>query len=850
MFKAALRSLFAHKLRLALTAFTIVLGVAFVSGTFIFTDSLRTAFDALFDQKQPDVVVSSRTNFSSTARTGGQITAESDSLPASLQRQITAVPGVAASSPEVVVDGVLVLNRDGKVVGPQGSRSLGRSWVTDPALNNLTLAKGTLPAGTDEVALLEATATQAGTSLGATITIVTPSGTIRPRVTGLLSRTVSGSLGGSIVVFELPAAQRLLLSPGRVSNFLVTAEQGVGQAQLSTRLKASLATAVPGGVDTQTGAQRSDEIAARIKNGFGFFSTFLLTFGLIALFVAAFLIVNTFSMLVAQRTRELALFRAIGATRRQVQSSVILEAAAVGLISASIGLLGGVLVSRLLTFALGQLGVSLPNTALSLQPRTIVFAYAVGLLVTVLSAWGPARRASRIPPVAALRDDVSLPVASLRVRRVVGIVLVVVAILLAWRALRLVDDANRSALLIGASALCALVAAIALSAALARPVVRFLGLPLPRTPVSRLASENGQRNPRRTGATASALAIGLALMSAIGVINASAKASVGAIVDNTIGADFVILGERFQPFAHEVYDSVANTPGTSAVTYVRQVPVQIDGDRSLMTGINPTLFPQVVNLDMVSGSIADLGPGETIVDQKRADQLGLALGQELDATYLTGSGKLRLVGIYKNAGTYQGYLVTLTQLATTGARELDTAIYVRLAAGANAATVRATLEKSISSVGAIRLQDQNDIKTEINAQFDALFGFVYALLALAVIVAFLGIVNTLLLGVYERTREIGLLRAVGASRRQVRRMVVLEAVLIALFGALIGLILGIAYGSLLRKSLEPQGITELAIPWGQVAFFVVLAIIGGAIAALWPAFRASRLNVLAAIASE
>ena len=642
----------------------------------------------------------------------------------------------------------------------------------------------------------------------------------------------------------------MLLSPGRVSDFLVLSEPGLSQSQVAARIKTSLTKSVPGGVDTQTGAQRTDEITKRIQDGFGFFSTFLLTFGLIALFVAAFLIVNTFSMLVAQRTRELALLRAIGATRRQVQSSVILEAALVGLVAATLGLVGGVGVSKLLTFLLEKLGVSLPSTPLVLAPRTIVFGYVIGLLVTVLSAWGPARRAARIPPVAALRDDVSLPVTSLRVRRVIGVVLALAAVLLAWQALHVVDDANRSALLIGISALSALVAAIALAPAMARPLVKVLGLPLPRRPVSKLAIENGRRNPRRTGATASALAIGLALMSAVGVINASAKASVTSIVDNTIGADFVVLGERFQPFPHQVYRELANTPGTSVVTYVRQIPVQIAGDRSLMTGVDPIALPQVLNLQMISGSIADLALGETVVDQKRANELGLKVGQQLNATYLNGKGTLRLAGIYKDSGFYQGYIVTLPQLAAIGSRELDTAIYIRVAPGTNPATVRASLEKSIGASGAVRLQDQSDIKSEINSQFDALFGFVYALLALAVIVAFLGIVNTLLLGVYERTRELGLLRAVGTSRKQIRRMVVLEAVLIALFGAVVGLGLGIAYGALLRKSLESQGVTELAIPWGQVGFFVALAVVGGAVAALWPAFRAARLNILAAISTD
>jgi putative ABC transport system permease protein len=384
-----------------------------------------------------------------------------------------------------------------------------------------------------------------------------------------------------------------------------------------------------------------------------------------------------------------------------------------------------------------------------------------------------------------------------------------------------------------------------------RGVLYVLGAPFSGSTVGRLARENGRRNPRRTAATASALAIGLALMTAIGVIAASTKASVSAVVDDTIGADYVVFGVKFQPFSPEVYDAVKDTPGTAAVTFVRQVPIDVDGDRTALTGVDPELFPQVVDLTMQSGAaIPDLGLGQAIVDDQTALDLGLEVGDTVPATFVNGPGELSLQGIYTAAGPYQGWITGLTTLKSIGARELDSAVYVRVVDGVDPETVRTALDAELEAFPAVDLQDQASLKEQVNSQFDRVFGFIYALLALAVIVAFIGIVNTLALSVHERRREVGLLRAVGTSRPQVRRMVVLEAVLISVFGAALGVVLGLVYGSLLQRVLEPQGVTELAVPVDQIGWFLALAVVGGFVAALWPAVTASRLDVLRAIASE
>jgi putative ABC transport system permease protein len=848
VFRAALRSLLQHKLRLSLTLLAVVVGVAFVAGTYIFTDSLKKSFDALFEAPQPDVTVTVDTPITAGGGgNGGSGGDQAPTLPESLVATVSAVDGVAAAYGSVGADGALVVGSDGTVVGRNGPPSRGATWIPDPAIRSLSLVSGEAPVGPSQVALLESTATAAGLGVGDPVTLDTPGGTVTPTVVGIVTRGISGSDGSTLAVFDLPTAQALLLdAPGRVTSIAVRAEPGVSQEVLAARIDAVL----PDTATSQTGVQRSADIAKRLEDTFSFINTFLLAFALIALFVAVFLIFNTFSMLVAQRTRELALLRAVGASRGQVRRSVLAEAAVLGVLAAVLGLVGGIVVSQGLRLLLKGFGADLPSGPLVLEPRTIVVSLVVGVLVTLVSAYVPARRAAVVPPVAAMRDEVNLPVQSLRVRTVIGAVLLLAAVLLARAGLASVDDGERAATLVGVSALCALIALIALAPILGRVVLRVMGAPFAGSAVGKLARENGRRNPRRTAATASALAIGLALMTAIGVIAASTKASVAAVIDDTIGADYVVFGVKFQPFTHDVYLATQDTPGTSAVTFVRQVPIKVQGEQSVLTGVETDVFAQVVDLSMQEGSIESLGLGETIVDDKTAADLGLSVGQQIEGTFVNGTSPLTLRGIYTAAGPYVGWITTIPTLTSIGSRELDSAVYVRVAEGTDPVTVQAALETEIEAFPSVALQDQASLKDQVNQQFDRVFGFIYALLALAVIVAFIGIVNTLALSVHERRREVGLLRAVGTSRSQIRRMVVLEAVLISVFGAALGVVLGAVYGALLQRVLEPQGITELAIPVGQIGWFLALAVVGGMLAALWPAFTASRLDVLRAIASE
>ncbi len=853
MLRAALRSLLQHKLRLSLTLLAVVVGVAFVAGTYIFTDSLKRSFDALFSAPQPDVTISSASALSTPAQGdgggggGGPSADQATTLSESLVSTVARVEGVAAAYGLVASSGALVIGKDGKVVGQNGPPARGSSWLPDTTISSLTLASGTAPAGPDQVALLEATAVAAGVGLGDRVRLDTPGGRVEMQVVGLITRGISGSDGSTLAVFDLPTAQKLLVgNPDGVTSIAVRAKPDVSQTALAERISKVL----PTGAKTQTGAQRSADIAQRLETAFQFINTFLLTFAFIALFVAIFLIFNTFSMLVAQRTRELALLRAVGASRGQVRRSVLAEAAVLGLLAAVLGVVGGIGVSQGLRLLLKGFGADLPSGPLVIEPRTVIVSLVVGVLVTLVSAYVPARRAAVVPPVAAMRDEISLPVRSLRVRTVIGAVLLLIAVASARAGLGGVDDAQRSAQLVGVSALCALIAVIALAPMIGRGVLMVLGAPFAGSAIGKLARENGRRNPRRTAATASALAIGLALMTAIGVIASSTKASVAAIIDDTIGADYVVFGAKFQPFSPDVYAAIKNTPGASTVTFVRQVPIKVGGEQSVLTGVDPAKFGEVVDLTMQQGSIDALGLGDAIVDDKTAKTLGLRMGQRVPAQFVNGTSSFVLRGIYTAAGPYTGWVTTIPTLSSIGSRELDSAVYIRVAEGASATAVQAALTSELADFASVTVQDQASLKEQINTQFDRVFGFIYALLALAVIVAFIGIVNTLALSVHERRREVGLLRAVGTSRWQIRRMVVLEAVLISVFGAALGVGLGVTYGSLLQKVLEPQGITRLAIPTAQIGWFLVLAVVGGTVAARWPALTASRLDVLKAIASE
>ena len=497
------------------------------------------------------------------------------------------------------------------------------------------------------------------------------------------------------------------------------------------------------------------------------------------------------------------------------------------------------------------IGAEIPNEGLVLLPRTVIVGIVIGVLVTVIAALGPALRASRIPPMAALRDDAVLPARSLRVRAIAG-ALVLTAGLAAMTAGAAAGGASGSQL-VGLGVVAALVGAIVLSPAIAGPMVRVLGFAFPRMfgTVGSLAVQNAERQPRRTAATASALMIGLALVSALTIFATSAKTSITQVIDRVIGAEFLVSNQAQRPFPEQVAIDVASVPGVAEAVGVKLVPAQVGDAGTLLVASDPEALGRMITLVFTTGSLADVGDDGVVVDTQTATDTGLAVGDPVSVLLPTGvSADYTVRGLYEPAGAYTGYVVDRTSLEAVGLEIGDSFVYARAADGADLDSVQAGLEEALADFPTVQVQSQAEFTQQITSSVDQLLLVMVMLLSLAILIAVLGIVNTLVLSVVERTREIGMLRAVGALRRQIRTMVVLEALVIAVFGAIVGLVLGVWFAVALQRTLVEQGIEVLDIPWVGLVVFLVLAAGVGVLAALWPAFRAGRLNVLEAISTE
>ncbi len=852
MWRAAYRNIVAHRLRLALTTLTVALGIAFVAGTNIFTDSLQSSFDSLVAQPRPDVTVSPRTELDQPGDGGTAIDGSALTLPQGLVNELADIPAAEAAYGRVTSDRAYVLDANGDILGPDGPPARVTSWVGIDEASPLRITEGAPPVGPDQVAVLVATAEEGGFSVGDEISIATDNaGVVSPTISGLVSRTLSGGLGGTLVVFDFDTTQQYYLAPDLVNSIGVMAAPGVSQDALASAITGVLETKDLGPISVQTGQESADEASERIEEGFRFLNTFLLAFGFLALFVATFLIVNTFTMLIAQRTRELALLRAIGASRRQVFGSVLLEAALIGALASVIGLAGGVLVSYGLRALVDRIGATLPAAPLVIENSTLILAAVVGIGVTVLSALGPAKRAATIAPVAAMRSDSAPSSRSLRRSFVIGISFIALAIPFAIASLNIsADETQQRAGVLGASAVLAIIGTVLITPTLADLLFGWIRGAYRTSGVSKLAVENARRNPRRTSATASALSIGLALMTAVTVIGTSARTSIGTVIEQTIGADFVITNSAFRPLEPKVYQSVKDVPGADVVTYIRTVPLEVGEERFTLTGVETEYISDVIDVQVTAGSLEDLALGTALVDSETATTLGVGPGDTVAATFVNGPGSLRIVGIYEPIGFLQGFFATMPTVMSIGALERDTGVYITASDESQVEALRAELNRRIDGIPEAQVQDQADIKREINQQFDVLFIFVYALLGLSILVAFLGIVNTLSLSVYERFREIGLLRAVGMTRRQIRRMISTEALWIAVLGTLLGTTIGLIYGTLFQRILATEGITYLDIPWLQIGFFIIAGSAGGLVASIWPAWRASRMRILSAISTE
>ncbi len=842
MWKVTIKGLLAHKLRLALTALAIVLGVTFIAGTFVLTDTLHNTFNTLFGNiyQNVDFQVRGVAQFTSSGPGGGAVR---NPIPESILTTVRAVPGVEVA--EGTVTGYAqYVDKDGKAITTGGAPTLGISFNPNQQLSALRLVSGHGPTNASEVVMDEGTAQKHGFAVGDRVRILLEGPAETFTITGLARFGTADNLAGAtLAAFNLPTAQKLMGDVGRLDAINVVAAPGANSSQLQH----SIARVLPHGVEVVTGQTVVNESTSQISSALGFFSTALLVFAFIALFVGGFTIFNTFSIIVGQRTRELALLRIVGASRRQVFRSVLTEAATVGLVSSLIGLGLGVLAALGLEALLSGFGVSLPSGPLVFEARTVIVSLLVGVGVTVVSAISPARRAVRVAPVAAVSERPGEDEISFRRRFTWGAVITVVA------AIALAIGLTKPAIqLVGLGAFGIFIGVARLAPALARPMSSVIGRPLAGMlgMSGKLGRENSMRSPRRTAQTASALMVGLALVSAIAVFGASLSRSATASVDNAISADIIITtGSNSQNgISSAVRPTAAAVPSVGASSTVYQDQFEVQQSIETLTAISTQNLSQTVILDMTAGSAGSLTAGALLVDTNTANSDHYTVGQVVPVRFaLTGPTTMRVGGIFKSNALIGKYLVGNGFFLRHFNNELPIAILLKT--NGSAATEQA-VKGALTGYPNLKIQSRAEFEKSQQAQVNQLLGLIYALLALAVIIALIGIVNTLMLSVFERTHEIGLLRAVGMMRRQIRAMIRSESVILAVFGAVVGIVVGTGLGIALSWSLRSQGITDIVVPAQSLVIFLVLAALLGLVAASWPARRAAKLDVLAAIAAE
>ncbi|GAB2887373.1 ABC transporter permease [Nocardioides pacificus] len=847
MWRAALKSLLGRKIRLLLSTFAIVLGIAFVAGTLVFTDTLERSFTALFASTVGDVVVRPE---------GGDISAgpSTRTLPAELVEDLRDTPGAARVDGNVSANGVFVIGTDDKVIGGQGAPGLGLNWNDAPAghgLEGLTIVDGAEPTGPDEIALDVLTADKAGYEIGDEVLLNTVGAepVLRKELVGTADFADGGSLNGAtLTIFDTATSQQLFHEGEDVFNDIwVTAEDGVSQEELRDAVAAEL----PDGVEAVTGDTAADESASQLLEAISFLSTFLLIFAGISLIVGAFLIVNTFSILVAQRSRELALLRALGASQGQVTRSVLLEALILGLLGSTLGLGLGVLLAMLLKWVFSTfVGLEFAGQSLVFQTSTVVVAYVVGVAVTMAAAWLPARHTSRIAPVQAMRDDIALPETSIRRRLIAGIALVVAG--LAMMTAALLGDVPRAGWVLGAGMLAVLLGVAGASPVISYPFLAGASWLSTRVfgTVGRLAGQNSLRNPRRTTATASALMIGLALAGTMSIVGASAKASIDQIVDENFRGDFVVSNAIGEEFSSALGDQIADVDGVGSVAALRYAFGSIDGSGQGISAGDLAQLEQVMGLKMIEGEVADVRDGTVVVSEGVADD-GVEVGDVVTYEVFGSENELEVVGVFEeNPLVGFPYVTTEQTLIDAGVPDNDRMLVIEAEPGADLSLVQGGIDEVVSDLRMVTVKDQAEFAAEQRDPIDQLVTMIFALLGLALLIAVLGIVNTLALSIIERTHEIGLLRAIGLSRRQLRRMVTLESVVIATLGATLGVLLGIGFGVALTSSLRSEGLEVIAVPSGQLLIFLGVAVVVGVLAAVLPARRAAKLNVLDAIATD
>jgi len=862
MFRTALKSLLGHKFRLAITGIAIVLGVGFMAGTFVLTDTIIKTFDGLFDtvNEGVDGVVRQKAAFELSADGGGGGGgSQRDDVGLSVVDIVLEAGGV--KNAEANVQGfAIVIGRNDKPVNSidNGAPQFGSNWLDDGDISPYDLAPGgRSPKGPKEAVIDRGTAKKGKLKVGDPIRVQSRSPTLDLEIVGIASFGESDNFAGaSFVLMETAQAAKFFASPGKATDILVIADEGVGQQQLVD----SLRTVLPPGVEAITGEAYTEEQKDDIQQSLTIFNQVLSGFAFVSIIAGAFLIYNTFGIIVAQRTRELALLRAVGASRRQVRLSVLLEAVVTGLLASLVGLAAGVGLALLMKVALEAFGIDLPTSSVVVAPRTIIVSLVVGLAITVVSALFPAWRASRVPPIAAIRDVALERTSRPIIRIVIGIIITALAALNLRQG---VDAADLVPVLVGIVLL--FVAVVVLGPLLTPFIAGGLGAWLPRVRGMQgtLARQNAVRNPRRTASTASALILALALVTVLTIFFTSFQATINRAVEQGLRGDFEIASGSFGGsggLSPDLAQQVQRLPEIDAAGGVRFGTAQVEGKGAVVFGMDGPQIDKLIDIGVVAGSLQDLtGPDTVAVDQDRASAAGWTLGTQVPFTFPTGRQvPLRIVALYENGGQIaQGltdnWFLSLDAFAALepAQAQTDIRVLVKKADGVTARQALVAVRKVTKSFPTAKVRNLEEIQEAQTRQINQVLSFFLVLLALTVVIGFFGIANTLALSVIERTRELGLLRAVGMNRPQMKSMVRWEAVLIALLGTFLGLLIGVIGGSALAAvatSDIPGHI--VAIPWRILAIFCLAAAVFGVVAAILPARRAAKLDVLRAVTVE
>jgi putative ABC transport system permease protein len=845
MLRVTLKGLLGHKLRFALTALAVTVGVAFVVGSFVLTASVRAQFDQLFEDINQGVDLQARGVTSFDVPTFGG--SAGPPIPAELLEQIQALDGVQRAA-GAAGGTALLIDADGEPVLPDGGFPLGLNWSDAPELSPVNITEGRPPETDDEIVMDVDVADLGGFEVGDTVTVVP--GREAPReyqLVGLVSFGDANALAGATLTgFTTPEAQRIFNLEDRFQSIEIAVADDADIDVVSDEVAALL----PEGYEVVDRTAVVEEGQQSIGQFIDIFQNVLLGFAFVTLFVSSFLIYNTFRIVVGQRVRELALLRAVGASPRQVFVSVLGEALVIGLLSALVGFGLGILVAMALNAILDAAGFGAGNTQLVVELTPFVAALVVGLVVTLVSSLLPAFQATRVPPVAAMREGYSLDGSSLRLRFVVGSVVTAVGVLLLAGGLT-ADDGLTILLGMATGAVLIFLGVAGLSPLFAARMAEVLGAPFrPLGVTGRLATENAARSPRRTSSTAAALMIGLALVTMASVVGESVKSSFGDALDTTIEADWYVDTNNFLGFPPVVADEMAELDELAAVNRGRFGAMQVDGSTKQINALDFDTLEDMFDLGITEGSVVSDQRG-VLMGVDPAGDLGVSAGDEITALFNEGGEvTLTVVAVYTETALLGNWIIDIDTYRENFADDLDFFVAATTAPGVSEDEARAAIEAVIEPYPQLRALDSDEYRADQEGQLDTVLIVVNVFLLFAVLIAGLGIANTLALSMFERTRELGLLRAVGETRSQLWGMVTMEAVIISVFGALLGMAVGVGFGVAIASALPDNFITIIEVPLGFLGLILVGSVVLGVVAAVYPAWRATRLDVLEAIGFE